>query len=106
MVGMLSGWRWKGEKGEKKRKKFGNRSYTIPKQHEGRKYNMYTDTHIIQVHMYRDTNIPEISTSTFPPRYHTNPSIRYTRHTTLLLHLHLVSSIIIIPYNNTDKPGR
>lgn len=49
---------------------------------------MYRDTS-----MYRYTNIPEISTSTFPPRYHTNPSIRYTHHNTLLQHLPTPSPI-------------
>lgn len=42
-----------------------------------------------------------------PPRYHTNPSFQHTYHNTLLQHLHLVLSITMIPYNNTDQyiPG-
>lgn len=112
MVVMLLRWKWKGEKkGEKRsrerereRKTLANESFTIPGYQTTRRkkvqqvyiYPHHTYTHIIQVCTELYTDIPEISTSTFPPRYHTNPSFQHTRHNTLLLHLHLVSLIIII----------
>lgn len=112
MVGMLLRWRWKGEKKGGKEEEEISRTDHIPfqatKQHEGKKYNRYTYTHIIQV-CYRDTNIPEIST--FLPSYllDITPTLAFNINVTTrsyYTYLHLVLSITIIPYNNTDKPGR
>lgn len=64
---------------------------TIPKQQKGKnqKYNRYTYTHIIHVHVqrYKYTYQRYPPSYLLPPKYHTNPSIRYTRHNTLPLHL-------------------
>lgn len=107
MVGVLVRCRWKGgKKGEKMRKKFGNRSYTIPKQHEGRKYDMYT--YLIPTsykYICTEIQIYERYPPSFllPPKYHI---IAFNIHITARsynTYLHLVSSIMIIPYNNTDK---
>lgn len=95
MVGMLLRWRWKGGKkgGEEEEEIREPIIYHSQTTRRNKVRQVYIYPH--HTSLYRDTNIPEISTSTFPPRYHTNPSIRYTHYNTLLLHLHLVSLIII-----------
>lgn len=106
IVGMLVRWKWKGGKKGGEEEEEIREPIIYHSQTTGRK--KVQDVYIYPHHtsLYRDTNIPEISTSTFPPRYHTNPSFQHTHHNTLLQHLHLVLSITIIPYNKTDKPVR
>lgn len=67
---------------------------------------MYTDTHIIQVcteiQIYQ-TYLPQ------PSPLDITPTLAFVIHITTRSHytyLHLVLSITIIPYNNTDKPGK
>lgn len=112
---MLLRWKWKGEKKGEKRSREREKDTRERIIYHSRLPNNTKEKSTTCIH------IPEVPTSyksvqssiqiyrryppsyLLPPRYHTNPSIQYTHHKTLLQHLHLVSSIIIIPYNKTYK---
>lgn len=101
-----------GEEIERKRERH-SRTDHIPfqatKQHEGKKYDMYTyliPTSYKSVQRYKYIHqryLPQPSLLDITPTLAFNIHITTRSHYT---YLHLVLSIIIIPYNNTDKPGR
>lgn len=119
MVGVLVRWKWKGEKkskSKKERTKESNsqtdlilyHSQTTERKKKDNIIGTYTYTHIIQV-CYRDTDIPEISTFLPPTSYLLDYIKAFNINVTARsynTYTYVVSLIIIIPYNKTDKPVR